>query len=93
MYWSGLMRKLLFSRESEVLEPIRALVEQQNHRTLVLWVFDLAPLLLELFEKYFPYEKRPYEALETAKKWVRGELKMPVAKKSNPRRPQRGNGC
>ena len=76
------MKKLLFTRESECIGPIRALVEKQNHRTLVLWALDCAPTILEIFERAFPNDKRPKEALLAADDWARGEIKMPVAKKA-----------
>ncbi len=76
------MRKILFSRESEAIQPLRELIEKQKHRTLVMWAFDCAPRVLEVFERQYPDEARPRQALETAKAWARGEVKMPVAKKA-----------
>ena len=76
------MRKLLFSRESDCIQPFRKLIEQQKHRTLVAWALDCAPRILKIFEKEYPDEKRPRQALETAAAWARGEVKMPVAKKA-----------
>lgn len=76
------MRKILFSRDSDCIQPIRDLIEQQKHRTLVMWALDCAPRVLEIFEKQYPNEKRPHIALEIAQAWARGEVKMPVAKKA-----------
>lgn len=76
------MRKLLFSRDSECIQPIRSLIEQQKHRTLVMWALECAPRILEVFEKQFPNDPRPRQALETARAWARGEVKMPIAKKA-----------
>lgn len=76
------MRKLLFSRESECVQPLRSLVEQQNHKTLVLWALDCSPRFLEIFEKDFPNEPRPRELIGIAWQWARGEIKMPAAKKA-----------
>lgn len=76
------MRKILFSRESEPIQPIRELIEQQKHRTLVMWALDCAPRVLEIFERQYPNEARPRIALETARAWARGEVKMPAAKKA-----------
>ncbi len=74
------MRKMLYTRDSECIQPIRELIEVQKHRTLVMWVFDCAPRVLSIFEKEYPEETRPREAIETAKAWARGEVKMPAAK-------------
>ncbi len=76
------MRKLLFSRESDCIQPLRKLIEKQKHRTLVAWVLDCAPRVLEIFEKKYPEEQRPRQALETVAAWARGEVKMPEAKKA-----------
>jgi hypothetical protein len=76
------MRKILFSRESECIQPIRRLIEDQKHRTLVMWLFDYAPRVLEIYEKEFPKDHRPRQALEIAKAWSKGKVKMSVAKKA-----------
>ena len=76
------MRKILFSRDSACIQPIRELIESQKHRTLVLWAVDCAMPVLDFFQSRVPMEKRPYEAIEAAKAWMRGDIKMPVAKKA-----------
>jgi hypothetical protein len=76
------MRKLLFSRESDCIQPLRKLIEKQKHRTLAAWALDCAPRVLEIFEKKHPGEQRPRQALETAAAWARGEVKMPAAKRA-----------
>lgn len=77
-----MMRKILFSRESAAVQPLRALIENQKHRTLVMWALDCAPRVLAIFESQYPHENRPRQALETAKAWAMGDVKMPVAKKA-----------
>lgn len=76
------MRKLLISRESECVQPIRALIEAQKHRTLVLWSIDCAGRVLAIFEERHPEDPRPREALDAARAWARGSIKMPIAKKA-----------
>jgi hypothetical protein len=76
------MRKLLFSRESECIQPLRYLIEKQTHKTLVLWALDCAPRFLDIFEKDYPNETRPRELIQIAKLWAKGEVKMPLAKKA-----------
>jgi hypothetical protein len=76
------MKKLLFTRESACLQPLRELIEEQKHRTLVSWVIDCAPRVLAIFEERYPQEKRPREAYEATKAWARGDIKMPTAKKA-----------
>jgi hypothetical protein len=74
------MKKLLFNRDSECIQPLRELIEQQKHRTLAMWAVDCSGPVLNIFERRYPAEKRPYEAIEAAKAWMHGEIKMPVAK-------------
>lgn len=76
------MRKLLFSRQSECLRPLRALVEKQTHKALALWALDCAAPYLAFFEAARPGEPRPRAVLAVAEKWARGSVKMPEAKKA-----------
>ena len=76
------MRKLLVTRQSDCLQPMLALIEEQNHRTLVLWSLDCARHVLPVFEMRFSDDPRPAKAIEAAEKWARGEIKMPEAKKA-----------
>ncbi len=76
------MKKLLFTRESPCLQPIRALIEKQKHRTLVLWAIDCAQRILPIFENRVPDDPRPRLAVHAARAWARGEIKMPIAKKA-----------
>ena len=76
------MKKILYTRQSGELQPIRALIEQQTHRTLVLWALDCARHLLPLFEGAYPQDRRPREAMDAAKAWARGEILMPEAKRA-----------
>ena len=76
------MRKFLVTRESTCVQPIRELIEKQKHRTLVLWVIDCADRILTIFEEKYPQDKRPREALDIAKAWAFGRIKMPIARKA-----------
>lgn len=74
--------QILFSKEIPILQELSILLENQNRRTIVLWALDLSgDCVRELFEKY-PLDDRPIKALEEAKRWAAGEIKMPVAKKA-----------
>ncbi|MEI8216847.1 MAG: putative immunity protein [Eubacteriales bacterium] len=76
------MRKLLVTRESPCIQPIRELIEKQNHRTLVAWVIDCAEHVLAIFEERHPVDSRPRDALKAAEAWACGDIKMPIAKKA-----------
>ncbi|MEA4869531.1 MAG: hypothetical protein VB062_02700 [Christensenella sp.] len=75
-------RKILFTRESECIQPLRQLIERQTHRTLVAWALDCAARPLAFFEERIPKEVRPREAMEISRLWARGEVKMPFARRA-----------
>ena len=71
--------QILFAKNSEYLADLTALIQEQNHRTMVLWAFEFADETVEkLFERY-PNEKRLEFAVRTSKDWAAGKVKMPVA--------------
>jgi hypothetical protein len=47
-----------------------------DHHLLALWAADCAEHVLPLFEIVRPNDDRPRHAVEAARLWVRGELKM-----------------
>jgi hypothetical protein len=49
--------------------------------TLAAWAFDCAERVLPLFEHDFPKDKRPRDAIEAGRSWMRGEVKMWDARK------------
>ena len=74
--------QILFSKESFLLADLRHLIEQTNRRVLILWALELAEeTALQLAERY-PEDLRPREAIDTARAWAAGEIKMPTAKQA-----------
>ncbi|GAA1720805.1 hypothetical protein GCM10009765_81260 [Fodinicola feengrottensis] len=47
-----------------------------DHHLLALWATSCAEHVLELFESPHPGDPRPRQAIEHARAWVRGEVKM-----------------
>ncbi|MFI5983705.1 putative immunity protein [Streptomyces sp. NPDC051555] len=47
-----------------------------DHRLLALWAAACAEHVLDLFESVRPEDPRPRHAIEQARAWVRGEVKM-----------------
>ena len=47
-----------------------------DHHLLALWAAECAEHVLPLFEAVRPDDRRPREAIEAARAWVRGELRM-----------------
>lgn len=72
--------QILFTRDSECLQPLLSLIRRQSHKALVLWALEgcLSPLSL-LFER-MPGETRPRQALHAAHRWAQGALTMPAAR-------------
>ena len=88
MDWLGEVRirlkkrnQVLFAKDAEFLQDLTMLFREQSHRTMVLWALDLAAeSVAELVEKY-PDETRPREALEAARAWAEGKIKMRPAQR------------
>jgi hypothetical protein len=51
-----------------------------DHRLLALWAAACAEHVLHLFESAHPEDSRPREAIEHARAWVLGEVKMTQAR-------------
>lgn len=73
--------QVLFSKDSIFLQDLEFLLRNQSHRVVVLWAFDCAEETVKKLEVKYPAENRPRIALETAKLWASGNIKMPVAKR------------
>ncbi len=53
-----------------------------DHQRLALWAASCAEHALELFESAQPEDPRPRQAIECARAWVRGEVKMTQAREA-----------
>jgi len=51
-----------------------------DHQLLALWATACAEHVLDLFESAQPEDSRPRQAIEQARAWVRGEVKMMQAR-------------
>src|SRR4051812_41018773 len=52
----------------------------EHHHLLALWAAECAEHVLPLFEVAEPDDLRPRQAIENARAWVRGEVKMMAAR-------------
>jgi len=52
------------------------LLSDADHRLLALWAAQCAEHVLHLFEAQQPSDKRPRDAIDAARAWARGEMKM-----------------
>ena len=55
-------------------------LQDSDHHLLALWAADCAQHVLHLFEEMQPGDDRPRRAIEQARAWVRGEIKMTQAR-------------
>ena len=73
--------QILFAKDAEFLQDLAMLLREQNHRTIVLWALDLATESVTKLEEKYPDETRPREALEAARAWAAGDIKMRLAQR------------
>jgi hypothetical protein len=55
-------------------------LQDSDHRLLAAWAADCAEHVMHLFEQVRPADGRPRWAIEQARAWVRGEVKMTQAR-------------
>ena len=73
--------QVLFAKDAEFLQDLIMLFREQNHKTMVLWALDLAAESVAKLEEKYPDETRPREALEAARAWAAGKIKMRPAQR------------
>ena len=73
--------QILFGKDSEYLQDLVMLFQDQDHRVMALWAFDFAEESIAKLEEAYPGEKRPREALEAAQDWAAGKIKMRLAQR------------
>lgn len=73
--------QVLFTKDSAYLQDLATLFRRLDHRAAVLWAFDFAAESVALLQEKYPYEQRPREALEPARAWAAGAVKMPLAQR------------
>lgn len=73
--------RILFSKQSECLQELLLLFQNQSRRVLALWAFDFAAESVARLQERYPSERRPQEALEAARLWAAGKIKMRTAQR------------
>jgi hypothetical protein len=73
--------QVLFTKDSEYIQDIMMLFRGQDHRVMALWAFEFASESVIGLEKKYPKEKRPREAVEAARDWAAGTIKMRAAQR------------
>lgn len=74
-------RKMLNDWDAPCLQAIIQWVVTQSKPTLAYWATDYAEgVILPVWEKYYPEDLRPRNAVFAARQWLKGEIKLPAAK-------------
>lgn len=55
-------------------------LQDSDHHLLALWAADCAQHVLHFFEEMEPHDDRPRRAIELARAWTRGEIRMSQAR-------------
>lgn len=75
------LRKMLGKADSPYIIGLMRLIETQSKITLVNWCLDYAEEnILPIYEKHCPGDERPKHALDAAREWLDGKVKLPYVK-------------
>ncbi|MEX1377309.1 MAG: putative immunity protein [Eubacteriales bacterium] len=75
------LRKMLSDWQAPYIQSLMRLIETQSKETLANWAIDYSTkVLLPVWSKYYPKDKRPHDALDAAREWLTGDIKLPQAK-------------
>ncbi len=75
------VRKMLSDWKAPYIQSLMKLIETQSKATLAHWAVDYAErVLLPLWGKHYPDDFRPQNALNAAREWLSGTIKLPQAK-------------
>ena len=67
-------------------------LDKEDQRSLALWAADCAEHVLPHFEKKYPGDDRPRKAIEAARAWTRGEIRVGEAREGAARAAARAAG-
>ena len=74
-------RKMLSDWKAPYIQSLMKLIETQSKSTLAYWAVDYSErVLLPLWSKHYPDDLRPHNALNVAREWLSGAIKLPQAK-------------
>lgn len=74
-------RKMLSDWKAPYIQSLMKCIETQSKTTLAHWAVDYAErVILPLWNKHYPDDLRPQNALKAAREWLSGAIKLPQAK-------------
>ena len=76
------LRKMLGAADSPYIVSLMRLIETQSKTTLANWSIDYAENhFVKIYDKAYPGDTRPQMALDVAREWLAGRIKLPEAKR------------
>jgi len=74
-------RKMLSDWNAPYIQSLIELIETQSKETLAIWAVDYSGrAILPLWSRYYPDDLRPQAAIQAAREWLSGTIKLPAAK-------------
>ena len=76
------LRKTLGRPDAPYVQSLMALMQTQSKATLIRWCVAYArENVLPIYERAYPADGRPRQALDAAEAWLRDTLQFPLARK------------
>jgi hypothetical protein len=74
-------RKMLSDWQAPCIQDLVRQIDTQSKQTLATWAVDYAEReLLPLWLAHYPRDERPQKALQAARDWLAGAIRLPQAK-------------
>jgi hypothetical protein len=74
-------RKMLSDLNAPYIQSLMKLIKTQSKTTLAMWAVDYSErVILPLWSKHYPDDLRLQNALNAAREWLSGTIKLPRAK-------------
>lgn len=74
-------RKILSDLNAPYIQSLMRLIETQSKSTLANWAVDYSErVILPIWSKHYPNDPRPQRAINAAREWLKGAIKLPQAK-------------
>ena len=75
-------RKMLNDINAPYIRSLMRLIDTQSKTTLANWCIDYSErVIVPIYEKHCPGDSRPQSALNAAREWLCGNIKLPEVKK------------
>lgn len=75
------LRKMLGTADSPYIVSLMRLIETQSKATIANWCIDYAEeCILPIYARDYPGDGRPLMALQAARDWLEGKVKLPQVK-------------